>query len=160
MDDVKLPQVRPSQGKRQELQGLAGDLETFLPTRLSKEGRKRQQKALEEARIQVVVTKARAVLEKLTVDYRFAAKRYEITRYVEEIDYYEGLISVPQSAAGREVARQAVSQWIKDLYAFLWELSLTMDEHQQAMLKRDLYPEDEETRDWLDSLGAWMGKGQ
>lgn len=160
MDDIKLPQVRPSQNRRQDLQGLTGDLDTFLPDKLSKEGRKREQKALEEAHIQVVVTKARAVLEKLSVDYRITAKNYALTKYVQEIDYYDQLISLPQSEAGREVARQAVGQWIKDLYAVLWEFSATMDEQQRAMMARDLYPEEEEARDWLDSLGVWLGGGR
>jgi hypothetical protein len=160
MDDIKLPQVRPSQARRQELQGLAGDLDTFLPTKLSKEGRKRQQKALEETKIRVVVLKASAVLEKLAEDYRFAAKRYAITRYIEDINYYENLISVPQSEAGRDLARQAVSQWLKDLFAFLWDLSAEMDDKTRTLVVKELYPEDEETRDWLDSLGAWMGQGK
>ena len=159
-ENIKLPQVRPSQERRQELQGIAGDLDTFVPRRLSKAAQKREQKVLEETKIRLVVTKARAVLEKLSADYRVSANYYTLRRYVEEIDRYEELIFLPQSAAGQKLAAQAVEQWIKDLYAFLWDLSRTMDEQTQAMMAKDLYPDDVEVRDWLDSLGAWMGKGK
>jgi len=158
VDDIELPKVRPSQARRNDLEGLASDVGTFLPKRLSKEGRRREQKLLEEVRIRVVVTKAGAVLEKLAVDYRFAAKRYEITRLVNEIDYYDSLIAVPQSKAGKDVAKQAVEQFVKDLYATIWDISQTMDEKTRVLIEKELYPEEQETRDWLDSLGVWLGR--
>lgn len=160
MDNIKLPTRRSSASVKQDLQGMAGDLDTFLPKRVSKQAKKREQAALEETRIRVIVLKARGVLEKLAVDYRFAAKRYELTKLIEEIDYYESLILLPQSKNGKLVAKQAVEQFIKDLYAFVWDISALGDEQTQELLRKELYPEKEEEADWLKSLGVWMAQGK
>jgi hypothetical protein len=160
VDNVKLPKVRPSSAARQDLQDLASDVDTFLPKTLSKQARKREQQALEETRIRVVVLKARGLLEKLAADYRFAAKRYELTRFIQEIDYYESLISLPQSKGGQKVAKQAVEQFIGDLYAFIWDLSATGDEQTRELIAKELYPAEQEEHDWLHSLGVWLDKGR
>lgn len=158
MDDIKLPAVRPSNTGRQDIDGLVGDVDRFLPKRPSRQAQKREQKALEEARIRVIVLKGRAVLEKMAVDYRFAAKRYELEKFIQEVDYYDTvLLQIPQSKAARAVAKQAVEQFVKDLYLFIWEVAALGDEQTTELLRKELYPpEEEEEQDWLKSLGVWL----
>ena len=159
MDDIKLPAVMPSHTGRQEIDGLVGDVERFLPKRPSRQAQKREQKALEEVRIRVIVLKGRAVLEKMAVDYRFAAKRYELEKFIREVDYYDAvLLQIPQSRAARAVAKQAVEQFVQDLYLFIWEVAALGDEQTTELLRKELYPLEEEEQDWLKSLGAWLVK--
>lgn len=156
MEKHNLPKSRPT---RQDLSGLTSDVDQFLPRTLSKQGAKRERQALEETRIRVVVLKGLAILERLGADYRFNAKRYELTRFIDEADYYVSLIDRPRTEGGKNIARQAVQQFTDDLYLFIWGLSQDADESTRQLIAKDLYPEKEEERSWMQSLGIWLGKG-
>jgi hypothetical protein len=159
MDNIKLPQVRRS---RQDLEGMTADTAEFLPRKLSKAMQKREQKALEETHLRALILKASGVLEKLAADYRLSARHYELTRFVEEIEYYDHLLSLPRSKGAQNVVKQAVQQFTEDLYRFIWDLAVTMDERTQELVKRELYPEPEEDvlQGWVKSLGLWMNQGR
>jgi riboflavin biosynthesis pyrimidine reductase len=160
VDNIKLPKTRPSAAARQDFEGLTSDADKFLPKALSKQAQKRQVEALEETHIRVVVMKATALLEKLAADYRFAAKRYELARFIDEADHYQMLIDRAQTKGGKNVARQAVEQWTVDLYSFIWDLSKTADEHTRRLIEESLYPEKQEEQDLLKSLGVWLFRGR
>lgn len=160
VDNIKLPTTRPSRAARQDFEGLTNHPEDFLPVKLTKQTEKRITKAREEVLISVVVLKGKALLEKLAADYRFAAKRYELERLIREADYYQSLVDVAKTKGGKTIARQAIKQWTIDLYTFIWELSQSSDEQVQELIRRDLYPETEEERSWLQQLGIWMSIGK
>ena len=159
MDNIKLPQVGRSD---QDLEGVTADTAQFLPTKLSRAMQKREQKALEETHLRVLIMKASGVLEKLATDYRFAARRYELTRLAEEIEYYDSLLSQPRSRGAQNVVKQAVEQFTKDLYVVIYDIATTSDKRTRELVKRELYPEPEEEvlHGWVKSLGLWINEGR
>ena len=157
MDHHKLPAVKRSDRWHEEYRELAGDVATYLPHTISKQAAKREQQTLEETRLRLLLMKAGAVLEKLAVDYRLAARRYALLRLLEEADYYVSLLDKPRAKEAKNLAMQIVQQFTDDLYRTIVEIAQNADQQTLAVLRLELYPKDEEERSWLQSVGLFLG---
>lgn len=139
------------QDTRNELAGMPS-VESYLAGTRSD---KREKQAIQEVRLRAAIMVGRGILDKMAMDYRFAARAYAFRRLDAAFAEMLAVLDEPRSKVHRDYTEDLVHNSVQELYREIMALLRASGREIEELIDKPLYPENEDEKLWWQQLGLF-----